>query len=569
MRRDLLVLCLLCGVTFFAGLGRPAITDSDEAFYAEAGREMIESGDWLTPHYNYEFRFEKPVLFYWLIAGAYLVGGVTSAAARLPAALAGLCLTLITYVCARRLYDAPTGRLAAAIVATSFGYFTMARLSLPDLPLALFVTCTVWAVLKAVPVPSRLDNPGAGSTEQQHTGESRRWLVVAAAAAAAATLTKGPVGIALPVVILLFVFVRERPPLPRGPDLIIACCVFVALAAPWYVAMTYTHGASYLRNFFVGENLERFATERFNDPRPFWFYVPIVFGGMLPWSPFVALWGPALSRIATRRRPLVATEWRLVAWAAAPLLFFSLSVGKQPRYILPVLPPLAILLARSMTRRLARTSDQSGSLRDRLFAVSGVLSGTALVALGLLLYRASPLLPHLTSWQLMCAVAVIALSGLGVIVLTLSRKSRLVPAALTLGAATTLLALQYSLFSTNDPAPVERMAELVRATRGTSTALGTYHAFVRNLIFYTHLKQTDLPGANPLAAFLRSDSPVLCVIAEDELKRILQAQEVSVRRLGDVFYFNTANVKLRTLLQPDPARDLETVVLVANKQATP
>ena len=76
MRRSVLLLVLLAAVTFFAGLGRPAIGDSDEGFYAEAGREMVEGGDWLTPHYNYEFRFQKPILFYWLVSASYVVGGV-------------------------------------------------------------------------------------------------------------------------------------------------------------------------------------------------------------------------------------------------------------------------------------------------------------------------------------------------------------------------------------------------------------------------------------------------------------------------------------------------------------
>ena len=73
---------LLAGATFFAGLGRPAIGDSDEAFYAEAGREMVASGDWLTPHYNYEHRFQKPILFYWLVAASYLAAGVGETPAR-------------------------------------------------------------------------------------------------------------------------------------------------------------------------------------------------------------------------------------------------------------------------------------------------------------------------------------------------------------------------------------------------------------------------------------------------------------------------------------------------------
>src|SRR5512132_3628822 len=90
VRRTTLLLLVICGATFFAGLGRPAIGDSDEAFYAEAGREMVASGDWITPYYNYETRFQKPILFYWIVSASYVAAGVDESAARFGAALAGL-----------------------------------------------------------------------------------------------------------------------------------------------------------------------------------------------------------------------------------------------------------------------------------------------------------------------------------------------------------------------------------------------------------------------------------------------------------------------------------------------
>ncbi|MDE0830897.1 MAG: glycosyltransferase family 39 protein [Vicinamibacterales bacterium] len=167
-RSRLVLLVVLCGLTFFAGLGRPAVMDSDEAFYAEAAREMVSSGDWLTPHYNYEYRFEKPVLYYWLASLAYLVVGVGEGAARFPSALAGLVLVLTTFAAARRWYDDTTGLLAGAITATSFGYVAVARQALPDLALAALMTLATWAALEALVVP----RPAAED-------RSRRWWLLA------------------------------------------------------------------------------------------------------------------------------------------------------------------------------------------------------------------------------------------------------------------------------------------------------------------------------------------------------------------------------------------------------
>ncbi len=124
MPRSRALLLVLAALTFFVGLGRGAITDADEAFYAESALEMVESGDWLTPHYNYEVRFQKPVLYYWLTAATYRIAGYGEAAARWWSAMAGLGLVLVTARLRPALVRRGDGWLAGAIVATNFGYFS-------------------------------------------------------------------------------------------------------------------------------------------------------------------------------------------------------------------------------------------------------------------------------------------------------------------------------------------------------------------------------------------------------------------------------------------------------------
>jgi 4-amino-4-deoxy-L-arabinose transferase-like glycosyltransferase len=135
VHRPALLLLFLSFVTFFVGLGRPAITDSDEAFYAEAAREMVQGGDWLTPHYNYVYRWQKPILYYWLTAVTYTIFGASEYAARLWSALSGVALAFMTWKVGRQLTARDdTGWLAGAVAATCFGYVVIARLALPDLP---------------------------------------------------------------------------------------------------------------------------------------------------------------------------------------------------------------------------------------------------------------------------------------------------------------------------------------------------------------------------------------------------------------------------------------------------
>ena len=156
------------------------------------------------------------------------------------------------------------------------------------------------------------------------------------------------------------------------------------------------HGTAYLQSFFVGDNFERFATDRFNDPRPWWFYLPVVAGGLLPWTPLALVWLGPITEFLRRRRDIGTIDLRLLLWAVLPLVFYTLSVGKQPRYVLPVLPPLALLLAASIVERTQewRGFDGVRSTPRRALpvVVGSFLSGVFLVALGVLLYRAQSLL---------------------------------------------------------------------------------------------------------------------------------------------------------------------------------
>ena len=556
MSRHVLVLVGICALTFFAGLGRPTITDSDEAFYAESAREMMEAGDWLTPHFNYAVRFEKPVLYYWLAAGSYLVAGVSEAAARFPSALAGLGLTLLTFACARRWFDTPTGLLAGTIAATSFGYVMMGRQALPDLPLAFFITLSVWAaVLAWCGEPAGLAR-GLGDRQR------RWWSIVAGAAAAGAVLTKGPVGIVLPALVVTPLIGWEywsgrSTWRARGSHVMVATLVLLALGVPWFLEMTVVHGPAYLDRFFVGENVDRFTTARYNDPRALWYYVPIVAGGMLPWSPFMLLWLPALGRLVTRSRHITTTELRLVWWAAAPLLFFTISIGKQPRYILPILPPLAILLARTIRHRIDTMPD-----RDRAFDGCSVLAGFLLMVIGGLAYRAGPLFVESSAGAPAVVAGALVVSGLAVLLAAARRQW--VPAALVTASIVASLGAHYVFLAAAGPAPVERMAQMVIDARGSNEAYGRHRIFTRNLVFYTETEFVDISALETASSFLSGPERVLCALLEEDADQ-LEAQGVHLSRLGELTYLNTGNLNLRTLLDPDPDRHLQRVVLVANR----
>ncbi|HHZ83314.1 MAG TPA: glycosyltransferase family 39 protein [Acidobacteria bacterium] len=567
MQTPLRWLLVLCALTFFFGLGNGAIADSDEAYYAEAARQMVVTGDWLTPYYNDTVRFQKPVMMYWLIAIGYLLTGVNEAAARFPSAVAGMVLVLLTFSIGRRWFNLPTGLLAGSIVATTFGISAIAWQALPDLPVTALIVFTTWSLLRAL----SSDPIDAGSRHTLDSASHRwTWLLAAAAAAAFACLTKGPIGIVLPAIVALPLTYWERtsqakatpgsrlsigfrPILPT-----VAVLLFLALAAPWFLAMAYQHGLSYLLYFFIGENITRFTTEEFNQARPLWFYIPVLAGGLLPWTPFTILWIPEVIRTLRTRKFPSLFNLRLIVWAAAPLIFYTVSVGKQPRYILPALTPLAILLARSI-------KDQLGNSPTPLIRASTALVAIFWLVLGGLFLQAAPIFelfganfPWLPGLIMMSTAMVVAFF------LIFGPFDWVLPTIAT-ASAITLLVLHVELFSSHRPAPVEQVGATITKHWREGYRVGTYRAFGRNQVFYSGHPRHELFTTEQVSAFLKATTPVLCILPQKDWSELDPEVQELGRPVDQITYIDRASLRVRDLLQPNPENIQRTVLVVTNR----
>jgi len=551
VRRSVLTLLFLSLITFFLGLGRQAITDSDEAFYAEAAREMVEGNDWLTPHFNYEDRWQKPILYYWFTAAAFAGTDTSEFMARLGSALSGVGLVLLTWSAARRLLnDAAGAWLAGAIAATCYGYFAMARAALPDLPLALFIVATIWAALRATDPAERL---------------STSWAGIAGLTAGLGFLTKGPLGVVIPAIVLIPIWWRERTRVVvRRADAAIAILLFAISGLPWYVVMWAVHGAPYLQSFFIADNLERFATTRYNDVRAIWYYVPILIGGLVPWTIYALVLPWRIVRdLIQRRRRLTDVEWRLVIWILAPLLLFTASIGKQPRYILPMLPPIAMMVGAGIADRIGAASRDRAARLELTIATLGTAAMFA--AMATLFYRARILFvsayPALT-WT---GIGVLIVAALALVITAVRRSWSWLPRLMTVSAALLLLTLQFGAFAGKRPEAVEQIAALIHANRFGGESIGEYETFVRNLPFYTRLKQVPVIDDAGAIAFLKSTERVFLVVNRRDYERLKTLVDRPLNVIGDATYWNTAGVRLRTLLLPMPEEDLDTVMLISNR----
>jgi len=332
-----LLLALLVLSVFLIDLGRMPFIDRDEGEYVTVAREMIERSDYVIPHVNGRPYYEKPPLFFWLVVASFQVLGENETAARLPSALSGLALAALMGWFGRRHGGERLGLLSALLTATSFLIVLLARAALLDMLLALWTTLALFLFYQGYRSP-----PG-----------SDRWYFRGAwAAMGLAFLTKGPVGVAVPVLAILpFLFFNRafwstlrRIELPWG------LAVFLAVAGPWYLLAFLREGRAFWQGFFISQNVTRYTEVLLGHGAPLWFYVPVLSLLIWPWF-FFAL--PVLWRGLVRSNRLLRAaqagadlDFFLSLWFLIGFLFFSIAATKQPNYILPVVPPLILLAAR-------------------------------------------------------------------------------------------------------------------------------------------------------------------------------------------------------------------------------
>jgi 4-amino-4-deoxy-L-arabinose transferase-like glycosyltransferase len=385
--RTLLVVGVLglASIPFLYGLGAWPLIEPDEARNAEVAREMLAGGHWSIPHFDGLPYLDKPILFFWMVAAAFRVFGASEAAARLPSALAGLATIALTFEIGRTLLGWRRGLLAAVVLATSPIVLAYGRLVIFDLPLTAFVTAALYCLVRA-----------------RQSGDDRLWLPLAGLAMGLAILTKGPVGIAVP----LLAWFAGRGALPRrqrgtfGPRLAATAAVALVVV-PWLVLVA-RQEPDFLRYAFVDETFHRLTSaEQFHREAPVYFYAETLAWALGIWGVVLAALAPTLVRCWRRGGRDAAVTAFAVRGTLALLVFFTLSASKRPHYILPAMVPIALLVAIAIDADRARTA---AVLRIAAWAVG--LAGAGLLVAMLLGVRPPGGFTLLLTPRLLSAVGV-------------------------------------------------------------------------------------------------------------------------------------------------------------------
>jgi hypothetical protein len=332
---DILLVISLLVIFFGFNLGGRALWSPVEGRYSEIPREMVATGDYLTPRLNGVKYFEKPPLFYWLQASSIKLFGLKEWSLRLWAALFAVLGCLAVYAAGRELFGRRAGWIAAVILASSPLYYAMGRVITVDMALSFFLTCALFAFLIGVKTPP---------------GRSRRFLLWSFyICVALATLTKGLVGIVLPALVIgSWIALVGEGKLLKTIYLPSGIFLFAAIAAPWHVMVSRAN-PEFVRFYFIHEHLRRFLAENQTPLHEAWAYLPVLLIGFFPWFAFLIQSFKNSVDFSWDQRRNHKEELFLCLWPVLIFLFFSASGSQLFTYILPAFPPLALLIGRTFS----------------------------------------------------------------------------------------------------------------------------------------------------------------------------------------------------------------------------
>lgn len=366
--RNLLLLAVVSCLILFVGLGDVPLLDPDEPVYAQTPKEMLAAQDLLSPRIYGEYWYDKPPMYYWLVAGSFSLFGVNEFAARFPSAVMGLGCVFYLFFAVRRLLNETAAFWSAMVMVTSLGFFYIAKAAVTDMTLNLFLMVAFISLF-----------------------EKRYWLT--ALAAGLAVVTKGPVGLLFPGAVLTLYSLASGEWKSRwNGKLLSSFLLFFLVALPWYGYMVHYHGNAFVDTFLGFHNVTRFTNPEHPETNRWYFYFPVLLVGLFPWAALLprGIYDAVVKRSGREQEFLVY----VCLWFALIFVFFTVSSTKLVSYILPLYPAAAILIGAAISRMIL-------NWRERINAREWMVGGPLLIGLFIAgWYMAIKTMPELTGGAL-------------------------------------------------------------------------------------------------------------------------------------------------------------------------
>jgi 4-amino-4-deoxy-L-arabinose transferase-like glycosyltransferase len=444
------VVTVVAGIIWFIFLGYRDLIEPDEGRYAEIAREMLNSGDWITPRLNGFKYFEKPPLQYWGSAISMALLGETNAAARIWCSGLGFIGALWTGFVGSRIYGRSAGFFAFLFLISTVLYAGMGHANSLDMGVSSLLIIAVGALVLA-------------QSERDQPKHERNWMLLAWAALAGATLSKGLIGLVLPgAAVVLYTLWQRDWALWRHLHLGKGLLLYLAIAAPWFVAVSYAN-PEFPHFFFIHEHFERFTSDVHGRTKSNWYFFAVFAIGTLPWL-FSSINGLIKPPFSWRAEAGKFEASRLLwVYAIFVFFFFSISHSKLPGYILPMFPALALLVGENLSKRKHFIAD--GIVALTIAAIVFVFfiwqaDNTAKIG------RLASHLPLFRPW-IIATASLAAAGGLA----TLLLKDKKIP-AISIYALCALLGIQmlsWGYQSISELRSSKKMAEAIQAYIGNNS----------------------------------------------------------------------------------------------------
>ena len=545
----LIVTLAFAAAPYVIRLGASSLWDSNEAFYAETPREMIESQDYINPTFNFRPRLNKPPLSYWLVVPFYKALGVSEIAERLPIVFGAMIMIATAYALGRLVFSVEAGLLAAIGLAVAPRFLMFSRRIMIDVYLAMFMTLALLMFILAERRPDR----------------RRLFLILMYAFIGLGVITKGPIAVALPATALvIYLAVYRQFNKLRELMLPMGLVIVAAIVLPWYLAIFYQHGWTHIETFILGDNLSRYTEQLWGPRRGFFFYIPVMIGDLFPWSLFLIpclvfaarrVWAQK-SQPASHPRPAVL----LAIWITVIVVFFSLSRSKEDLYILPIHPASAALVGGALASFIGSAQPGQKSLvRWTTLTVAALIAAAGAVILYVFGTGIQPY--ELAGASLIgCAAVLGGLSGAGAALFHRTR-SAVLATALTLAACNWVFVL-WTLPDFERFKPVRSACEVIASQAHPDALVGYYKAAFPSMAFYLRRPIFEYKEQGDIEAAFSSGKEIFCMMTTVEYEAIKARLPAQTRVLASYPIFQ---VKLKRLFK---RVELHQVVLITNRGET-
>ena len=519
----ILVLISLCLILFFFRLGARPLWDIDEGMHAATSKEMILSGDWITPKFNGTPFYDKPIFHNWLVAIAFLVFGFTEFAARLPAAVLGSGCVMVTYLLGKKTFHPTVGFLGAAILATALEFIVLSRSVVHDISLVFFITLALYLFY-------------TGYKNERHQKRNMLFFYIALGFA---VLSKGPVGLALPAMIIGLYLITERNlkfilKMQIGWGILI----FLAIAAPWYILISLKN-PDYAGYFLIEQNLGSFLSSESRHSNPYYYYIPVLFGGFFPWSCFLPL--ALIYAIRKKFKSVDQSVSFIVIWFGVIFIFFSIAESKLATYILPLFPAASLLVAICWHELL---SSQSGKIRNGFlysFLPVVVIFLAAMIYLWIyplveMEYEAGIKLGQIY----FLAIWLVVGNVLALIFLLIKKHRVFFTSIVSLTVSALLLFLLVIVPSVNPYRSTKELSQKYDKLIPENEKLAFYRRIKDSALFYSDRQALALKTAEQLKDYLASDQRVYAIITRKRYADLPFRPNI-VARQGDKLLISNKN----------------------------